>query len=196
MAASIAHLRALEADPCSDADDGAVAEEPARSIDEDLASLYRAEAPRLRRMLTRRLSPERAADLVQTTFLRVLGLGTRRPVKLDQPGAYLTRIAGNLMRDEARSAFRRSEALHFSIETCELPSGDPHDGLEARDLLRRVNTAIDRLPQRTREIFMAHRFEDLTYPQIAERMGVSVKTVEKHISAALAQLHRSLGPFG
>jgi RNA polymerase sigma-70 factor (ECF subfamily) len=32
----------------------------------------------------------------------------------------------------------------------------------------------------------------LTYPQIAQRMGVSVKTVEKHISAALQQLHRVL----
>ncbi|MBB4633430.1 DNA-directed RNA polymerase specialized sigma24 family protein [Sphingosinicella soli] len=40
---------------------------------------------------------------------------------------------------------------------------------------------------------MAHRFEELTYPEIAARMGVCVKTVEKHISLALRALHRELG---
>lgn len=193
MAASIARLRALEAEPSIVASDAVGADE-AVPIDHDLAHLYHTEAPRLRRMLTRRLSPDRAADLVQTTFLRVLGLGTARLSKLDQPQAYLTRVASNLMRDHAKSACRRSEALHVTVEACELSTGDPHARLEARDMLRRVDAALERLPERTREIFMAHRFEDLSYPQIAERMAVSIKTVEKHISLALKELHRSLEP--
>ena len=79
-----------------------------------------------------------------------------------------------------------------------LPQGELVDAedvalLEARDMLRRIEAAIGELPDRTREIFMAHRFEDLTYPEIARSMGISVKTVEKHISLALRELHRCVG---
>lgn len=159
----------------------------------DVAMLYQTEAPRLRRWLGARVPHDRAADLVQAAFVRLLGLGYERLARLDQPRAYLTRIAGNLMRDDAKMAARRAVRLHVSAEDCVLPSPDPTMALEARDMLNRVHVAIETLPDRTREIFMAHRFEDLTYPEIAARLGVSVKTVEKHISLALRHLHRAAG---
>lgn len=192
MAASIARLRVPGAEHWPDETEFGDIAVSQQAGDADVASLYREEAPRLRRMFARRLSPERAADLVQGAFVRLLGLGPTRRGELQQPKAYLTRVAGNLLRDEAKFAFRRSDALHVSADDCDLATGDPHATLEARDMLRRIDAAIDLLPERTREIFMAHRFEDLTYPQIAQRLGVSVKTVEKHISAALQQLHRAL----
>jgi RNA polymerase sigma-70 factor (ECF subfamily) len=193
MATSIVRVRTLGAEPWPiDADSGSAS--PVAECEHDVARLYCEEAPRLRRMFARRLSPERAADLVQTAFARLMGLGPVRRSALDQPQAYLTRIAGNLLRDEARFSARRSDALHVSAEECVLATADPHAMLEARDMLRRVDAAIEGLPERTREIFMAHRFEELTYPQIAERSGISIKTVEKHISLALRQLHRALEP--
>jgi RNA polymerase sigma-70 factor (ECF subfamily) len=165
----------------------------AGAADLDIARLYEHEAPRLRRRLARRMTPDKAADLVQATFLRLLRLGEDRLAELDRPQAYLGRVAENLAKDAAKSSVRRSEHLHEDVDCCELATGDPHVALEARDLLRRIETAIALLPGRTREIFMAHRFEDLTYSEIADRMGISIKTVEKHISLALRELHRSLG---
>ena len=46
---------------------------------------------------------------------------------------------------------------------------------------------------KTREIFMAHRLDGLTYAQIAERTGLSIKGVEKQMSRAMAQLLRHAG---
>ena len=164
----------------------------ARAIDREMALLYEHEAPRLKRRLARRASPEKAGDLVQSAFLRLLGLGPERLAHIDQPRAYLNRIADNLAKDDNKSAVRRCESLHLDIATCATAAPDPLAALEARDMLRRIEAAITRLPDRTREIFMAHRFEDLTYNEIADRLGLSVKTVEKHISLALRELHGSL----
>jgi RNA polymerase sigma-70 factor (ECF subfamily) len=47
---------------------------------------------------------------------------------------------------------------------------------------------LDELPQRTREVFLLNRMEGLTYTQLAARFSVSVGTIEKQISYALAQL--------
>lgn len=180
------------ADPSDEEFHASAVKEGARDI--DVALLYREETPRLRRLLGRHIrQSDRIADLVQTAFARLLGLDRRARKGLAEPRAYLTRIAVNLARDEAKTAARRSDRLHVSADDCLLSTGDPHAMLEARDMLHRVNIAISSLPDRTREIFMAHRFEDMTYLQIAERMGVSIKTVEKHISLALRELHRSLG---
>ncbi|MNF12837.1 putative RNA polymerase sigma factor FecI [compost metagenome] len=53
-------------------------------------------------------------------------------------------------------------------------------------------TVIDAMPERRREAFLLHRIENLSYPKIARRMGVSVKAVEKHISSAMVQLSRGM----
>ena len=159
----------------------------------DVAALYREEAPRLRRLFGRRTrQADVVQDLVQSAFARFLGRSSAAQRALVEPRAYLTRIACNLMRDTARQQVRSGELSSASLE--DIPgSENPITRLEARDMLRRIDAAILELPDRTREIFMAHRFEELTYPQIAARMGICVKTVEKHISLALRALHRNLG---
>ena len=59
--------------------------------------------------------------------------------------------------------------------------------IAARERLKVVGAALDRLPQRTRASFLMHRIDGLKYREIAERLGVSQSAVEKHIArAALA----------
>lgn len=55
-------------------------------------------------------------------------------------------------------------------------------------LTKVVNRAIEQLPERCREIFSLSRKEGLSYRQIAERLGISVKTVETQISIALKRI--------
>jgi RNA polymerase sigma factor (sigma-70 family) len=58
----------------------------------------------------------------------------------------------------------------------------------AKQTLDQLAAALRELPPRTREAFIFHRFEEMTYPAIAERMGISINGVEKLIKRALAQL--------
>lgn len=68
------------------------------------------------------------------------------------------------------------------------PSSDP-------ELLNRIEQAMLTLPPKTREIFIAHRVHGLSYQQIADRTGLSVRRVERHIARALYGIDRTLeGP--
>ena len=160
--------------------------------DELLTDLYRSESPRLVRILSRQTrNADDAHDLMQDAFFRLARLG-RQGTLLERPQAYLRRIASNLLKDRAKSAARQSVALHVVADEESLPGVDPHRLLESRDMLRRLEAAIMRLRPRTREVFVAHRVEGLTYAEIAERTGLSVKGVEKQMSKALVQLDRLL----
>ncbi|WP_231478077.1 RNA polymerase sigma factor [Sphingomonas sp. UNC305MFCol5.2] len=159
---------------------------------EDVASLYRAEGPRLLRFFRRRTAnPEEARDLVQESFSRMLGAGAG--AGLMRPEAYLRRIGQNLLRDRAKFAVRRSAALHMSADDAVLAGLDQFRLLETRDLLDRLELAMLELPQETREVFMAHRVEGLTYAEIAERTGLTLKQVEKRIARAMLDLSDLLG---
>lgn len=72
-----------------------------------------------------------------------------------------------------------------------VPDDTAHIMLAAQRL-RRAMDIIQSMPSPRREAFLLHRLEELSYPQIAKRMGVSLNAVEKHIAAALEQLHREI----
>lgn len=159
----------------------------------DVAMLYRAEGPRLLRFFRRRaVDTQEAQDLVQETFTRLLGSRLRSGVS--RPEAYLTRIAQNLLRDRVKIGARRSADRHVVADEAILAGTDQIHLLETRDLLDRLEHAMLELPAETREIFMAHRLDGLTYAEIAERTGLTVKQVEWAIARSLVELDRALGP--
>lgn len=158
-----------------------------------LETLYREESPRLLRSLARRTaSRDDARDLVHDIFCRIARLGAAGPLHLDRPQAYLGRIATNLLRDQAKQASRRMSTSHVPADEGALPGIDQQRLLESRDMLTRVEAAMLKLRPKTREIFMAHRIDGLSYAEIAERTGLSVKGVEKQMSKAIAQIDRLL----
>lgn len=157
-----------------------------------LETLYRDHSPRLLRSISRRISSrEEALDLVHEIFLRIARIRASRPLNLDRPEAYLSRMATNLLRDLARTAARQQSDRHVTVDEQSLPGADQQKHLEARDMLRRMEAAMLKLRPITREIFMAHRLDGLSYAEIADRTGLSVKGVEKHMSKAIAQITRA-----
>lgn len=63
------------------------------------------------------------------------------------------------------------------------------------ELLKKLERAMLRLPRTTREVFLAHRLDDMSYQEIADRAGVSVREVERHMARAILAIDRSLnGP--
>lgn len=128
-----------------------------------------------------------ALDMVHEAFARFSALGTARRRALIRPDSYLFRICSNLFRDRARGP------RHVEWSEDMANAAGSHDGvaaLESRDALRRVEAAMLRLNPKTREIFMARRLDGMSYAEIAERTGLSVKGVEKHMSKAVATIDR------
>lgn len=126
---------------------------------------------------------DRAADLAQDTFIRVLI--QRKAAELREPRAYLSSVARSLMID----MFRRRALEQAYLETLAACPEPVDISPEARALiietLLEVDRLLDGLGERTREIFLMAQLDGLTYVEIARRMGVSVNTVKKHAVRAL-----------
>ena len=60
------------------------------------------------------------------------------------------------------------------------------------DISNALREAIDKLPERCREVFMLSKMEELSNKEIAERLGISVKTVEVQMTKALSRLRKEL----
>jgi RNA polymerase sigma-70 factor (ECF subfamily) len=67
--------------------------------------------------------------------------------------------------------------------------------MEEEELRSQIDAAIEALPEKTREVFILSRFEDLKYKEIAERLDISVKTVENQMGRALRMLREKLGDY-
>lgn len=155
----------------------------------DADALYRREADRLGRFFKRRLPGEDALDFVHDTFRKWIG-AARSVTDIRQPEAYLTTVAVNLVRDRVKAERRETAALDAHAEAHASSSVDPVERLEHRDLVARVDRAVQVLRPKTREIFLLHRIDGLDYVEIAERMGMSVKGVEWQMGQALDHIRR------
>jgi RNA polymerase sigma-70 factor (ECF subfamily) len=156
-----------------------------------LECLYREHRDRLLRFAVRYTQADRAADVVQQLFLRLASRGRNRPLEAGSPSAYLRQATINLIRNEYQQGVRRSAHLHENTAE-EIEAGDTLAALEARDTLVRLEAIMARLSPRTREIFLAHRLDGYSYGEIAARTGLSVKTIEKHMSKAIAHVSKHL----
>jgi RNA polymerase sigma factor (sigma-70 family) len=155
-----------------------------------IEDLYRRQSARLVRLVGHRSrNRSDALDIVHDAFVRMTALGSklRHITMLD---AYVARVIGNLVKDNAKSTAGRIDLQSVAIADPLLPVCSPEPMLEARDMLVRLERAMQKLKPRTREIFMAHRLDGLTYAEIAERTGLSVKGVESQMSNAIAKLDR------
>jgi RNA polymerase sigma-70 factor (ECF subfamily) len=158
-----------------------------------LDAVYRSHASRLVRGLARWGSREDAGDAVQEAFAKmaaVLGASGSNPAS---PEAYVTTVATNVLRDQARTAARealRDRELAFDAPA-ETP--DPHDLMESREALRAIERKLASMNARRARIFALHRFEHMTYAQIAGEVGMSEKGVKKQIAKALVELRDAVG---
>ena len=89
----------------------------------------------------------------------------------------------------------RKKLVQFDAPQHESELGDyleSSDHLEASETESKINQALDELPEKCREIFMMNRFDQLKYREIAEKLNISVKTVETQMSRALKTLREKL----
>lgn len=160
----------------------------------DLAERYR--SPLIRYFAKRTRDGHEAEDLVQELFCRI---AARDDIaQLENPEAYIFQAATNLLRDRGRrEATRRNfeEALiHKNDNRVEEIS--PERVLLGRNEIELLQLALSELPERTRAIFVLQRFEGLKYKQIADRLGISASSVEKHMMSAIKHVFERMGAAG
>lgn len=146
----------------------------------------------LRRRLRFRLGSEDLADdAMQETYLRIDAM--QADAGVHQPMAYLLRMALNTAEDQRRSGERLLDAAEVD-ELLALADelADPVRIRLAREQLEQLEQALTELPPRRRAILMAARVEELSLADIALRFGVSQRSIEKELRAALEYCCRHL----
>jgi RNA polymerase sigma-70 factor (ECF subfamily) len=135
-----------------------------------------------------------AHDIVQETFIRVWEHRTSLDPRLSF-AAYITRISGNLLRDDARRRKRRERRDAEMLLRGGAPGEDPAQALERVRLEEELSRIIGRLPERCRAVFLLSRIEGTPNLEIARMLGISVRTVEHQINHALKVIRKRLGRY-
>jgi RNA polymerase sigma factor (sigma-70 family) len=154
--------------------------------DAALEQLYEAHAGELHGFARRRVGRQDAEDVVQEAYLHLLQTGLA--ATLEEPRAYLFRIAANLTVDATRKLATRTRYaedevvfLGFSAaRTC--PESEALLAVE----MRRFHASLAELPPLCREAFLLNQIDGWTRAEIAEQLGLSVRTVDRHIVRAFA----------
>lgn len=137
---------------------------------------------------------EESEEIVQSTFLSFWEkrdtLQIRTSVK-----SYLYAMVRNACLNVIKH--NKVKQLHVVEETALAPQTQESvtEHVNSRELEGQIQRAIDKLPEQCRLVFKLSRFEELKYSEIAEQLGISVKTVENHMGKALKIMREELRDY-
>jgi len=141
-----------------------------------------------------------AEDLTQQVFAKLLGAG--RLEEVERADRFVFTVAANLLKDRARGASRGraifagflDPVLIAEVAREAKEERSPERVLLARETLADVFRTLDELGEKTRDIFVLHRLENMKHREIADLLGIGVSTVEKHVIRATLHLAQKYGP--
>jgi RNA polymerase sigma factor (sigma-70 family) len=154
-----------------------------------VADLYQNHAPALRKFVGRRMGYQETEDIVQDAYLHVLQ--SEAAATLQSPRAYLFKVAANLIIDEVRRSKVRYGQCDLECADFEVSSSVV--SMEFSIEARRLQIALYELPKACRTAFLLSRIVGLSYPEIAGRLGVSVRTVDRYMIRAWTHVHKRTG---
>jgi len=127
-----------------------------------------------------------ADDLVQEAWIRLACYDSEAAVR--QPEAFLMRVALNLSIDAHRTRMSHGEEVMIDDVVLIDTAPTPEAVVLGREREARMSVCLGRLGGKTRDIFLAHRVEGLSYQEIAQRHRLSISTIEKHVAKAMLQI--------
>lgn len=164
--------------------------------DRSLRALFLERYNDFRSQLKRRLGSEDLAhDAMQEAYLKVNDMPASASIQ--QPAAYLFRVALNIAEDQRRRDSRLltgveiSELIHITDE-----AADPARIAQGRSQIDAFRRALRQLPERTQQMLLAARVQELPHAEIARRYGVSERIVSKELKRALEHCGRELEAAG
>lgn len=137
--------------------------------------------------------PSDAEDAAQDVMAHMLA--NTRAAALDAK-SYLYRAAQNRLISEIRRQSRHPEMSLESLSADDHPLlHDPEAGVRARQLADALEQALASLPLKKRQAYVWHRLEGYSQPEIAQRMGLALNTVERYIMDATREMREQLERF-
>lgn len=139
---------------------------------------------------------ELANDLVQETFCRFYENREKLNVSISLK-SYLYKAVYNNCLDQIKHLKVEKNYMNEKIQdfyfSKVIQKPEAELALQNEELSKAVWEAIDKLPERCREIFVLSKIKGYTNKQIAEQLNISIKTVEAQMSTAFAKLRKELG---
>jgi RNA polymerase sigma-70 factor (ECF subfamily) len=134
---------------------------------------------------------ELVKDILQDVFVSLYTRRHELPTDLNIVG-YLTNAVKYKVSTHLRDQFSR-DTHHVAILQQEQQTAFSQSfPYEQQELQHRIRESIDTLPEKCRQAFMLNHYGSMSYRDVAQEMGISVKTVEKHIGKALQVLRKEL----
>ncbi len=135
---------------------------------------------------------DRADDHLQNAFIALWKNCAK--VGIESAAPYLYRVAKNFFLKEVR---HEKVKLNFQKQSTyqNEPSTSSDEGIQLQQFEEALENAISDLTEGQREVFLMSRMEKMKYHEIAEKLGVSVKAIEKRMHKALRQLNEALKEF-
>lgn len=125
-----------------------------------------------------------ADDVVQETFLKIWSM--REKIRRQTVKPLLYTIAGNIIKNNFKHTqvvyqFEKQSANDNTAESADSP-------LLGEEFNQKLQKALAEIPEGPRIVFLMNRIEGLTYNEIAQRLNLSVKAIEKRMSEAISVL--------
>ncbi len=161
-----------------------------RHFEDFIREQYRGLVQFLRR---RTGSQQDAEDAAQESLTKLLRYRESEPASAWKRLLY--RIATNVAHDQFRLSLTHHSKQHETLGSMEVASAthSPEDQLAQDQQLQRLTQAILALPPKCQRVYLLKLVHGLSRAQIAERCGISVKMVEKHLAKAMVQLKQKVG---
>lgn len=152
-------------------------------------TLYIQYSPKVKHFLTGFIkNPDEASDMAQDIFYKIW---TNRETisKVDSFKAYLFRMARNMIYD-----YYEHSLIEKNYQQKEQNKSDYSDLIEeelyAKELSLLIDIAVEKMPPQRRNIFIMSRKDGLSNEEISLRLNISKRTVENHLTQALAELRK------
>lgn len=134
---------------------------------------------------------DKVKDIVHDVFINIWEKG-----ELYESEALIKGYLFTSVKNRCFNYLRDNKKFNVHEDYMDYDKAHKHsDPTEFKELEAIINAEIDKLPDKCKEVFMLSRYEELKYAEIAERLDISVKTVEAHMSKALKMLRESLSPY-
>ena len=158
----------------------------------EIIQLYQDTSDELRRLLVHKLgNQQEAEEIAHDAYLKLCRIEHRSDIRDLRKYLFTmsVRLALNVLRK------RKTEKKQLQHELITAEQQDLTDDktsvyhlLLIEQKLELVKEALTELPEKTRHIFLLHRFEGLTYSEISKKLGLSEKTIEYHMKRALEKI--------
>ncbi len=156
---------------------------------EEFKSLFDEHFDPLRNYLYYRCGDEElATDIAQETFMKLW------EKQLNKPPKEVVGLLYKMAKDAFISKYRRQQVEQEFIAKPpdKNESQSPEDELSYKELKSSYERALKEMPEKQREVFLMSRMDELKYQEIADRLDLSVKAVEKRMKNALQFLREAL----